>query len=75
MVRIALKGFTKRWEVFVKCIVGREKLPDWSKLWDDFTQEEIREGDLAGKFSEELEHSVALVEKTNKKKKDLSQIK
>ena len=37
MVRIALKGFTKRWEVFVKCIVGREKLPNWSRLWDDFT--------------------------------------
>ena len=41
LVRIARKGFTKRWEVFVKCIVGREKLLDWSRLWDDFTQEEI----------------------------------
>ena len=29
MVRIALKGFTKRWDVFVKCIFGREKLSDW----------------------------------------------
>ena len=37
LVRIALKGFTKKWEVFIKCIVGREKLPDWSKIWDDFT--------------------------------------
>jgi hypothetical protein len=37
MVRIALKGFTKEWEVFVKCVVGREKFPDWSRLWDDFT--------------------------------------
>ena len=27
LVRIALKGFTKKWEVFVKYIVGREKLP------------------------------------------------
>jgi hypothetical protein len=27
MVRITLKGFTKEWEVFVKCVVGREKLP------------------------------------------------
>ena len=41
MVRIALKGFTNRWNVFVKCIVGREKLPNWSRLWDDFTQEEF----------------------------------
>jgi len=44
LVRIALKGFTNEWDVFVKCVVGREKLPDWSRLWDDFTQEEIREG-------------------------------
>jgi hypothetical protein len=41
--RIALKGFTKEWEVFMKCVVGREHLPYWSRLWDDFTQEEIRE--------------------------------
>jgi hypothetical protein len=41
LVRIALNGFTKDWEVFVKCVVGREHLPDWSRLWDDFTQEEI----------------------------------
>ncbi len=32
LVRIALKGFTKEWSVFVKCIVGREKLPDWNRL-------------------------------------------
>jgi hypothetical protein len=44
LVRIALKGFTKEWEVFVKCVLGCEHLPDWSRLWDDFTQEEIREG-------------------------------
>ena len=43
LVRIALKGFTKEWEVFVKCVVGREHLLDWSRLWDDFTQEKIEE--------------------------------
>jgi hypothetical protein len=37
LVCIALKGFTKEWDVFVKCVVGREKLPNWSRLWDDFT--------------------------------------
>jgi hypothetical protein len=41
LVRIALNGFTKYWEVFVKCVVGHDNLPDWSRLWDDFTQEEI----------------------------------
>jgi hypothetical protein len=41
LVRIALNGFTKDWEVFMKCVVGREHLPDWRRPWDDFTQEEI----------------------------------
>lgn len=31
LVRIASKGFTNDWEVFVKCVVGREHLPDWSR--------------------------------------------
>ena len=48
LVRISLKGLTKKWEVFVKRIVGREKLSDRSRLWDNFTQEDIREGDLGG---------------------------
>jgi hypothetical protein len=41
LVRIALNGFTKDWEVFVKCVVGHEHLLDWSRLCDDFTQEDI----------------------------------
>ena len=41
LVRIALKGFTKEWEVFVKSVVGHEHLLDWRKLWDYFTQEDI----------------------------------
>jgi hypothetical protein len=41
LVRITLNGFTKDWEVFVKCAVGHEHLLDWSRLWDDFTQDEI----------------------------------
>ena len=62
---IALKGFTKKWNVFVKCIVGREKLTNWSKLWDDFTQEEIREGSLRSQASE-VGQNVALAIKANK---------
>jgi hypothetical protein len=44
LVRIALKCFTKEWEVFMKCVVGHESLPDWSRLWGNFTPEEIKEG-------------------------------
>ena len=76
LVRISLRGFTKKWEVFVKCIVGKETLPSWSRLWDDFTQEEIQDGSQVGQTSEDAEQNVALAAKSkNKKNKDLSQIK
>ena len=80
LVRIALKGFTKEWDVFVKCVVGREKLPDWSRLWDDFTQEEIREGSQ----SRDPDRSQGSIDDLNvalhakgkgKKKKDLSKVR
>lgn len=70
LVRIALKGFSKEWSVFVKCIVGREKLPDWSRLWDDFTQEEIRMGEMEEEAEGTSQENVALVAKGNKKKKN-----
>ena len=75
LVRIALKGFTKKWDVFVNCIIGRKTLPNWSRLWDDFTQEEIREGSLGSQVNEEVEQNMALATKANKKKKDISQVK
>jgi hypothetical protein len=28
--------------------VGREKIPTWERLWDDFTQEKIRDGSQHG---------------------------
>jgi hypothetical protein len=37
LVRTALNGFTKQWDVFVRGVVARKKLPDWERLWDDFT--------------------------------------
>jgi hypothetical protein len=73
LVQIALKGFTKEWEVFVKCVVGREKLPDWSRLWDDFTQEEIREESQEKALDGADDKNVALVVKGNKK--DMSKVK
>jgi hypothetical protein len=74
-VRIALKGFTKEWEVFVKCVVGREKLPDWSRLWDDFTQEEIQEGSQERAVDGADDENIALVGKSNEKKKDMSKVR
>jgi hypothetical protein len=81
LVRIALKGFTKEWEVFMKCVVGREHLPDWSRLWDDFTQEEIREGSQSsGQKTNGADEDVTLAAKGKGKNKgnygrDLSKVK
>jgi hypothetical protein len=36
LVRVALNGFSKSWDVFVRGVVAQEKLPDWQRLWDDF---------------------------------------
>jgi hypothetical protein len=64
---IALKGFTKEWGVFMKCVVGRENIPDWIKLWDEFTQEEIQKGSQSRDQEKEEggadEKNVSLVEK------------
>jgi hypothetical protein len=77
MLRIALKGFTKEWEVFVKCVVGRQKLLDCSRLWDDFTQEEIRERSQGkAKTNIDIDENAALAVKIKgKKKKDLNKIR
>lgn len=77
LVRTALRGFTKDWEVFVKCVVGREHLSDWSRLWDDFTREEIREGSQSsGQMEGAIEENVALSAKGKKKSnKDLSKVR
>jgi hypothetical protein len=60
LVNVALNGFTKSWEPFFKGICAREKLPYWQRLWDDYIQEETREGSKAGK-QENGEENLALV--------------
>jgi hypothetical protein len=42
LVRQALHSFTKPWAPFIQGIVAREALPTWERMWDYFTQEEIR---------------------------------
>jgi hypothetical protein len=79
--RIALKGFMKEWDVLVKCVVGQENFPDWSRLWDDFTQEEIRMGSQnSGQKEDIADEDIALAPKRKGKKKgsferDLSKLR
>ena len=44
LIRVALNGFSKSWEMFVWGIVARENMPSWERLWDDFIQEELQVG-------------------------------
>jgi hypothetical protein len=44
LLSVALNGFSKSWDVFVRGVVAREKLPNWLRLWDDFVQKDIRLG-------------------------------
>ena len=32
LVRIALNGFSKPWDTFIKGVVARKKLPNWQRL-------------------------------------------
>jgi hypothetical protein len=74
LVRTALKGFTKQWTPFIKGIMAREKLPDWTRLWDDFVQEELRDEDMnGGRYKNDDENlALAIQAKKGKFKKTAS---
>ena len=75
LVRHALNGFSTKWHSFVKGVVARDKLPDWTRLWDDFVQEESREGILQSHPSGEEENVALVAAGKGKKKKDLSKVR
>ena len=63
----------------MKCVVGREHLLDWSRLWDDFTQEEIQERSQSNdQKTDRVDENVALAAKIKKKGssgRDLSKVR
>jgi hypothetical protein len=64
--------------VFVCGVVAWEKLPDWERLWDDFTQEELRvDATQASQPKSEEEENVALHVKKSSGggSKDMSKVK
>jgi hypothetical protein len=67
LVNVALNGFTKSWEPFVKGVCAREKLPNWERLWDDCIQEETREESKANRQGDG-EENLALVSQAKKGK-------
>lgn len=49
LVSVALNGFPKPWEPFVKGFCTRENIPDWYRLWDDCIKEDAQEESKASK--------------------------
>ena len=41
LVSISLNGLVMPWRPFVQGVCACEKLPNFTKLWDDLVQEEI----------------------------------
>jgi len=74
LLRTTLNGFSKKWDLFVKGVVVREKLPDCHRLLDDFSQEETWEEALQGcrAKGDENEENVSLYAK---KGRDMSKVK
>jgi len=71
LVREALNGFSKPWEMFVRGIVAKEHVPTWEGLWDEFLQEDLRFGSRYSSQQHGMddEGDISLLEKGNKKTK------
>ena len=69
MVSLALLGLPKSWHSYQDSVNGREKLPDWERLWSDLMQEEIRRNTRDGSSSKnDDEENLALASKARKGK-------
>jgi hypothetical protein len=67
LVNVALNGFSKLWEPFVKGVYARDKLPNWERLWHDWIQEKTREESKASRKGDG-EENLALVSQAKKGK-------
>lgn len=66
---LSLLGLPKSWHNYQDSINGREKLPDWERLWSDLMQEEIRRSTRDGSSSkQDDEENLALASKARKGK-------
>jgi hypothetical protein len=69
LVSLALLGLPKSWHSYQDSVNGREKLPDWERLWLDLVQEEFRWNTRDGSSSKhDDEEDFALTAKARKGK-------
>lgn len=45
LINVALNGFHKSWEPFVKGICAQEKLPNWEETWEESKANKKRYGE------------------------------
>ena len=72
MVSLALLDLPKSWHSYQDSVNGREKLPNWERLWSDLMQEEIRRSTRDSSSSMHDEENCALASKANKGKGKVS---
>jgi hypothetical protein len=90
LVSLSLLGIPKSWHNYQDFVNGREKLPDWERLWSDLVQEEFKRNTRDGSSSKrDDQEDCALTAKERKgkgkkfhskseskvKKMDLSKVK
>ena len=76
MVSLALLGLPKSWNSYQDSVNGREKFPDWERLWSDLMQEGIRRSIGDGSSSKnDDEENMALASKARKGKGKASHFK
>jgi hypothetical protein len=72
LVSLALLGLPKSWHSYQDSFNGREKFPDWERLWSDIVQEEFRRNTKDGSSSkndDEEDFALATKERKGKGKK------
>jgi hypothetical protein len=47
-VRFSLLGLPKNWHSYQDSVNGREKFPDWDRIWSDLVQEEFKQNTRDG---------------------------
>jgi len=51
LLRVALNGFSRKWDVFDQVINRLDQFLSWDRLWSQFTQEELRLSLVSGSSS------------------------
>jgi hypothetical protein len=70
LVMTTLNGLPKSWESFIQGIYSRRKLTKFSRLWEDFTQEEARLETRKEKLGNDDQDLAVHVRRGNRRKED-----